>query len=258
MKPVRTADYTWTPPRDFRDICACQRHARRECALWRRALRGARRRAVALAVTLPLAFAAIGMEAMDVSFSSIAQAMEITPSSPPIFSSAKAFTPEQAPTTLTLDLAKEEFFRTRVPFGAIIYREAVKNGLPPELIAAVVEAESDFRPHLVSNKQAQGLMQIIPETSRLMGCDDPFDPKANVAAGAKYLRYLMNRFGDERIALAAYNAGEGRVERLGGIPQYPETLDYVRRVTSHTRSYRERVRSSYVASARMQASIIAR
>ena len=198
------------------------------------------------------------MGAMNVSFSSIAQAMELRGPSHQVFSTARALVPEQNPVTLTLDDAKEEFFRMHVPFGAIIYREAIKNDLPPELIAAVVEAESDFRPRLVSNKQARGLMQIIPETSRLMGCDDPFDPSANVAAGAKYLRYLMNRFGDERIALAAYNAGEGKVERLGGIPPYPETLDYVNRVASHTRSYRERVRNSYVSSARMQASIIAR
>jgi soluble lytic murein transglycosylase-like protein len=258
MKAGRIADYTWTPPRDFRDICACQRHARRERALWRRALRGAKRRGVALLVTVPLAFGAIGMEAMNVSFSSFAQAMEFRRDPHQVLSPATAPVPQQAPVTLTLDDAKEEFFRTRVPFGEIIYREAVKNDLPPELIAAVVEAESDFRPRLVSNKQARGLMQIIPETGRLMGCDDPFDPHANVAAGAKYLRYLINRFGDERIALAAYNAGEGKVERLGGIPQYPETLDYVRRVASHARSYRERVRSSYIASARMQASIIER
>src|SRR5436309_7400227 len=74
MKPKRrTADYTWTPPRDFFEICACQRHARRERALWRRAVRGARKRAVALCVTVPLAFCAIGMEAMDVSLPQLAQ-----------------------------------------------------------------------------------------------------------------------------------------------------------------------------------------
>ena len=109
----------------------------------------------------------------------------------------------------------------------------MKNHLAPELIAAVVESESDFRPRLVSHKSAQGLMQIVPETARLMGCDDPFDPHANIAAGTRYLHYLVDRFGDEKIALAAYNAGEGTVERLGGgIPQYPETIDYVHRVTT--------------------------
>lgn len=263
----RTADYTWTPPRDFRDICACQRHARRERALWRRAVRGARKRAVTLFVTVPLAFCAIGMEAMDVSLPQLAQhAIEMSGSGTrnlEVFAARKVrdafIDPDRVAKTLTFDTAKEEFFKTDVPYGSIIYREAVKNQLSPELIAAVVESESDFRPRLVSAKTAQGLMQIVPETARLMHCDDPFDPHANIAAGTRYLHYLVNRFGDERIALAAYNAGEGTVERLGGgIPQYPETIDYVHRVTARTKRYRQRVQNRYLASVRMQASIIAR
>ncbi|MDP9361971.1 MAG: transglycosylase SLT domain-containing protein [Acidobacteriota bacterium] len=265
MKPKRrAADYTWTPPRDFRDICVCQRHARRERALWRRALRGAKRRGVALLVAVPLAFGAIGTEAMNLSLPALAQqAISIGDRHPfPVFTTRKVreafLNPEQVATTLTLDVAKEEFFRTQVPFGSIIYREAVKNDLPPELVAAIVESESDFRPHLVSNKNARGLMQIVPETGRLMGCGDPFDPRANVAAGTRYFRYLLKRFGDERIALAAYNAGEGKVERLGGIPQYPETLDYLHRVATRTRLYRERIQHCYATSVQMQASVVAR
>jgi len=257
MEPKRAADYSWTPPRDFREICACQRHARRQRTLWRRALRLARKRGVALLVTVPLAFGAIGMEAMNVSLPSLArQAMAISRYGRFVTAGDRPSTNAAAP-ALTLDVAKEEFFRTEVPFGAIIYSEALKNDLAPELIAAVVESESDFRPHLVSNKSARGLMQIIPETGRLMGCDDPFDPHANVAAGTKYLRYLINRFGDEQMALAAYNAGEGKVERLGGIPQYPETLDYVSRVATRTRIYRQRIQSRYLAAAHMQASVMA-
>jgi soluble lytic murein transglycosylase-like protein len=268
MKPKRrTADYTWTPPRDFRDICACQRHARRERALWRRAIRGARKRAVALIVTVPLAFCAIGMEAMDVSLPRLAQqAIEMSSSGSrdlQVFTARKVrdafITPDRVVNTLTFDRAKEDFFRSEVPYGSIIYREAMKNGLAPELIAAVVESESDFRPHLVSSKSARGLMQIVPETARLMGCDDPFDPHANIAAGTRYLHYLVDRFGDEKLALAAYNAGEGTVERLGGgVPQYQETIDYLQRVTTRTKLYRQRVQNRYLASVRMQASIIAR
>jgi soluble lytic murein transglycosylase-like protein len=266
MKLTRqAADYTWTPPREYREICACQKHATRERALWRRALRGAKRRGVALFVTVPLAFGAIGMEAMNVSIPALAQhAMDMGTANPsfPLFLKRnfmnEALDAGQDVKTFTLDTAKEEFFRTQVPYGAIIYREAVRNGLSPELVAAVVESESDFRPRLVSNKSARGLMQIVPETGRLMGCRDLFDPHANIAAGTRYLRYLMDRFGDERIALAAYNAGEGKVERLGGIPQYRETLDYVSRVGVRTRQYRQRVERRYVASVRMQAAIIAR
>jgi hypothetical protein len=267
MKPKRrTADYTWTPPRDFRDICACQRHARRERALWRRAVRGARKRAVALFVTVPLAFCAIGMEAMDVSLPQLAQQaieMSSTTRNFEVFTARRVrdafLRSDRVVNTLTFDTTKEQFFRNEVPYGSIIYGEAMKNQLPPELIAAVVESESDFRPRLVSAKSAQGLMQIVPETARLMGCDNPFDPHANIAAGTRYLHYLMDRFGDERIALAAYNAGEGTVERLGGgIPQYPETIDYLRRVTTRTKVYRQRVQNRYLASVRMQSSIIAR
>jgi soluble lytic murein transglycosylase-like protein len=263
MKQKHSAtDYSWTS-HDFREICACQVHARRERTLWRRTLRVAKRRGIALLVTVPLAFGAIGMEAMNVSLPEFAQqAIEISGGSR-LFTARKAhrafLNPRQAPAAFTLDVAKEEFFRTQVPYGTIIYREAMKNELSPELIAAVVESESDFRPRLVSNKEARGLMQIVPETARLMGCDDPFDPRANIAAGTRYLHYLVNRFGDEQAALAAYNAGEGTVERLGGgIPQYPETIDYLQRVTTRTREYRQRVQKRYVASMHMQASIIAR
>ena len=261
MKPQRLdSNHTWTPSRDFREICACQSHARRERSLWRRALRVARRRAVALIVTVPLAFGAIGTEAMNLSLPDLAK-VAIGQHHFPVFTRKVRETflkPEQAATTLTLGIAKEEFFRTQVPFGSIIYREALKNDLAPELIAAIVESESDFRPHLVSNKNAQGLMQIVPETSRLMGCNDPFDPHNNVAAGTKYFRYLLDRFGDERLALAAYNAGEGTVERLGDVPEYPETIDYIHRVAARTVSYRNRVQSRYKASAQLQASVLAR
>jgi hypothetical protein len=268
MKPKRrTADYTWTPPRDFFEICACQRHARRDRALWRRAVRGARKRAVTLFVTVPLAFCAIGMEAMNVSLPQLAQhAIEMSSNRTrdfEVFTRRRVrdafISPDRVVNTLTFDRTKEEFFATQVPYGSIIYREAVKNHLAPELIAAVVESESDFRPRLVSAKAAQGLMQIVPETARLMGCDNPFDPHANIAAGTRYLHYLVERFGDEKLALAAYNAGEGTVERLGGgIPQYPETIDYLQRVTTRTKLYRQRVQNRYLASVRMQSTIIAR
>ena len=161
-------------------------------------------------------------------------------------------TENQTPRTLTLDVMREQFFRTEVPYGPIIYREAVRNDLPPELVAAVVEAESDFRPRLVSGKNAQGLMQIIPTTGRLLGTNDLFDPEANVSAGARYLKYLFDRFDDPRVALAAYNAGEGNVEKFNGVPPFPETLNYIRRVNERSREYRDRIRSTYLLSARVQ------
>jgi soluble lytic murein transglycosylase-like protein len=220
------------------------------------------RRAVALVIGVPLAFGALGfpIDAMNVSlpmmqkpFVAQTESFHIftTPRSREAFLSAKAM-----PQTFTLDVAKEQFFKSEVPFGSIIYREAVRNNLPPELVAAVVEAESDFRPRLISNKNAQGLMQIVPETGRILGCDNPFNPSENVAAGAKYLRYLLDRFGDQRMALAAYNAGEGNVERFGGIPPFPETVNYLQRVSYGTHSYRQRIHNRYVAALRMQTALI--
>ncbi len=138
-----------------------------------------------------------------------------------------------------------------MPYGSIIYREAHRNQLAPELVAAVIEAESDFRPRLISEKNAQGLMQIVPSTGELLGVHNLFDPEQNIVAGTKYLRYLIDRFGNLRTALAAYNAGEGNIEKFGGMPPFPETVNYVQRVNSHTRWYRLRVRESFLAASRM-------
>jgi hypothetical protein len=258
--------------RDFRVICDCQRHAARERRLHRRAVRGMRiigrhlqRRGIALLVGVPIAFGAIGIpiEAMDVSIpllSSLSDGGREAPANSvfPIFTTRKtreAFLhPETAPHQLTLELTKEHFFTSEVPYGSIIYRESVRNHLAPELVAAVVESESDFRVHLVSGKNARGLMQIIPETGRLLGCEHPFDPTENIAAGTKYLRYLLDRFGDQSVALAAYNAGEGSVERFGGIPPFAETQNYVRRVATRMHQYRQRIHNRYIASVRMNPS----
>jgi len=252
--------------RDVHIICDCQRHALRERTLRRRCVRGARatvnvirRGGVALAIAVPLAFGAINTpgEAMDAMSSRI---VHFSHDHFPIFTTARTkeqflaphATRPQTPRTLSLEVMREQFFRTEVPYGPIIYREALKNDLPPELVAAVVEAESDFRPRLVSGKNAQGLMQIIPTTGRLLGTNDLFNPDANVAAGAKYLRYLLDRFDNERVALAAYNAGEGNVAKFNGVPPFPETLNYIRRVNERTREYREWIRTTYVLSARVQ------
>jgi len=249
---------------DYRLICDCQRHAgrRRFSRLAKAAVRQLRRRAVALVIGIPLAFGAFGfpIDAMNVSFPMMDRHLGRSSSSFPIFTTRKTreafLSPQLEKQTFTLDIAKEQFFRAEVPFGSIIYREAVRNNLSPELVAAVVEAESDFRPRLVSNKNAQGLMQIVPETGRLLGCDNPFNPSENIAAGTKYLRYLLDRFGDQRTALAAYNAGEGNVERFGGIPPFPETINYLQRVSFGTRSYRQRVHNRYVASVRMSSALL--
>jgi len=147
-----------------------------------------------------------------------------------------ASTPSQvaeAPRTL-VDIAeqvKHRFFQKEVPFGGIIYDEAKKNDLPPELLAAVVHTESQFVPTARSHRGAVGLMQLVPRTGRWLGADDLNDPTQNIQAGAKYLRYLTDRFaGDQQKAIAAYNAGEGNVRRFNGVPPFRETRNYVQRV----------------------------
>ena len=250
---------------DFRLICDCQRHRRRRniVRLARAAAGVLQRRAVALVIAIPLAFCALGFP-IDAMNAVSLPLMDIRGQQPPrfhIFTTRKSreaiLQPDAGPHTFSLDLAKEEFFRNQVPFGSIIYREAVRNNLSPELVAAVVEAESDFRPRLVSNKNAQGLMQLVPETGRLLGCDNPFNPADNVAAGTRYLRYLLDRFaGDQRLALAAYNAGEGTIERFGGVPPFPETVNYLQRVAYGTRSYKQRVQNRYVAAVRIHTALL--
>ncbi len=138
--------------------------------------------------------------------------------------------------TKSAEAAKEAFFAREVPFGQIIYHEAKKNDLPPELVAAVAHTESKFVPTARSNRGAVGLMQLVPRTGRWLGAGNLTDPAQNIMAGAKYLRYLSDRFGgDNQKAIAAYNAGEGNVRRFGGVPPFKETRNYVQRVSSFQR-----------------------
>jgi len=111
--------------------------------------------------------------------------------------------------------------------------------LPAPFIRAVMKVESNFNPNVVSRAGAIGLMQLMPRTAANMGVRDPFDPRQNILGGARYLRILANLFGGDLVlTVAAYNAGEGAVQRYSGIPPYSETRRYVRRVLSHYYRYR--------------------
>ncbi|MBA3979301.1 MAG: lytic transglycosylase domain-containing protein [Alcanivorax sp.] len=103
-------------------------------------------------------------------------------------------------------------------------------GIDPGLIKAVIHAESLFDRHAVSRVGAQGLMQLMPRTAAFLEVDNAFDPRQNIAGGARFLNYLMERFDDLELVLAAYNAGEGNVRRHGGVPPFPETQGYIQRV----------------------------
>ena len=113
----------------------------------------------------------------------------------------------------------------------IVYKLAPRYGLEPGLVYAVIRAESNFNVHAVSDKNAQGLMQLIPETAARFAVTQPFDAEQNIRGGMSYLRWLLAYFrGQVPLAVAAYNAGEGAVDRHGGIPPFAETRDYVRRI----------------------------
>jgi soluble lytic murein transglycosylase-like protein len=118
-----------------------------------------------------------------------------------------------------------------VEMQAMIERAARQYNLRPDLLRAMVQVESGGNPRAVSPKGAMGLLQLMPGTAAGLGVDDPFDPQQNLDAGARYLRMQLDRFhGDERLAVAAYNAGPGAVLRHNGIPPYAETQGYVSRV----------------------------
>src|SRR5579864_1872456 len=112
--------------------------------------------------------------------------------------------------------------------GELIETSSKQEGVKPELVRAVIEEESGGRPCAVSWKGAQGLMQLMPATADQLGVKDPFDPKQNVEAGTRLLKQLLAKYnGDTSLALAAYNAGEDRVDKDGKVPAIPETMNYV-------------------------------
>ena len=116
-------------------------------------------------------------------------------------------------------------------FDDFVLAHAQRHSLRPELVRAVIQVESGYNPGATSPKGAMGLMQLMPATARALGVRNPYDPEDNIRGGTTYLRRLLDKYdGNEQLALAAYNAGSGAVDRYGNVPPYRETRDYVRRV----------------------------
>ncbi|HZU41823.1 MAG TPA: lytic transglycosylase domain-containing protein [Terriglobales bacterium] len=125
------------------------------------------------------------------------------------------------------------FFVSSEQVDSAIEEAAARHDVDPNLVRAVVKVESNFNAHAVSAKGAMGLMQLMPATARELNVSNPFDPQQNVDAGVRHLKHLLNNYnGDIRLTLAAYNAGQGAVERHGGVPRFRETQDYVKRITN--------------------------
>src|SRR6266436_3520025 len=150
------------------------------------------------------------------------------------------FSPVFAPDVAANSLEEVETIPTDIPLSGdcdldwIIFRAGEKEGVDPRFIHAVIKQESKYNPKAVSYVGAAGLMQMMPATAKRFGLKNPFDATANVAAGTKYLKWLLKRFdGDVSLALAGYNAGEGSVDKYKGVPPFSETQNYVRKIVAN-------------------------
>ena len=114
--------------------------------------------------------------------------------------------------------------------SGLVQQSAKAHDVDPLLVQSIIEVESGYNPHAVSPKGAEGLMQLTPPTARMLGVGNTFNPGENIEAGVKYLKYLQDLYKDDRLALAAYNAGPGAVEKYKQIPPYQETRQYVDKV----------------------------
>lgn len=115
--------------------------------------------------------------------------------------------------------------------NTMIDQEAARHQVDPDLVRAIIRVESNFNPYAVSPAGARGLMQLIPATAQRFGVDNPFDPRANLDGGIRYLKYLLGMYGGNLpLTLAAYNAGENSVSRSQGVPSFQETQNYIRKI----------------------------
>jgi len=133
-------------------------------------------------------------------------------------------------TTVISAPASQSGTQPSVSISELVEQASRANGVDPLLVNSVIREESNYNPYAVSPKGAQGLMQLMPATARDLGVGNSFDPRENIEAGVRYLKQLQDLYQDDRLALAAYNASPGAVQKYKTVPPYPETQAYVKRV----------------------------
>jgi soluble lytic murein transglycosylase-like protein len=150
---------------------------------------------------------------------------EIVPDEIPFVEPQATVAPDPANSIQAPDVASSDG-----PYSEIITAMARAHGVDPLLVQALIQVESNYRPTARSHKGAMGLMQLMPSTARQYNVRNPYDPQANITAGVKHLKSLIDRYRGVELALAAYNAGEAAVKKFNGIPPYRETRNYITRI----------------------------